>query len=434
MSDSNNKRTLSKEELEIHQALSQPDASGSQQVQVQEQPKDASLTIDQLANLIKNATAIGVREVMTTNASILGKRYRSSSPVASIGAESVDSDLPLHGLGNAADKETVPLLEVFGPDVNGVGHQEESSDSDIDDIPNRIPSHVPQKASASIGIGTNSDVEEPDADLPSNNPRLPASWNPKKKIMSWVGGAIDHEWSAEDRKNLKEKFHPIEDYDHFFNPVKMPPKLYKSTKSVFTKKNDYLLNRAEIEKELYYASDELCTSSRPLIEALSLLDDLPNCKQIKNLIGQGLQGIFSANKRISKGRREVGRRFVRLDCAEALYSSAPSHRSLFGSASDAEAVKQAKETVKLDTSIVFVPKKRKFTSNKTFQGYSQPWKKFQNQNFQNQANKFQNNSNYNNNNYNNQKGKKWQQNQNQNQNKGKGRGRGTQKNSSNQKE
>ena len=89
MSDSNNKRTLSKEELEIHQALSQPDASGSQQqqVQVQEQPKDASLTIDQLANLIKNATAIGVREGMTTNAPILGKKQRSSSPVASIGAK-----------------------------------------------------------------------------------------------------------------------------------------------------------------------------------------------------------------------------------------------------------------------------------------------------------------------------------------------------------
>ena len=47
MSDSNNKRTLSKEELEIHQALSQPAASGSQQVQVQEDPKDTSLTLDE---------------------------------------------------------------------------------------------------------------------------------------------------------------------------------------------------------------------------------------------------------------------------------------------------------------------------------------------------------------------------------------------------
>ena len=186
MSDSNKRRTLSKEELEIHQALSQP-VSGSQQVH--EDPKDTSITIDELMNLVKNASALGVQEGIANNASILGKRHksnspvaplgkrhRSSSPVASIGAESVDSDLPAHGLGSARE-ETVPLLEVFGTDVNGSVGQEESSDSDPnfeddddDDIPNRIPPHVPQKASASVGVGTYNEEEEPDADLPSNNP------------------------------------------------------------------------------------------------------------------------------------------------------------------------------------------------------------------------------------------------------------------------
>ena len=72
MSDSNKRRTLSKEELEIHQALSQP-ASGSQQ-QVQEDPKDTSFSIDELTNLIKNATAKGVQEGIATNVSIQGKR------------------------------------------------------------------------------------------------------------------------------------------------------------------------------------------------------------------------------------------------------------------------------------------------------------------------------------------------------------------------
>ena len=99
--------------------------------------------------------------------------------------------------------------------------------------------------------------------------------------------------------------------------------------------------------------------------------------------------------------------------------------------SDAEAVKQAKETVKLDDSIVYVPKKKFRSSNKAFQGYSnQPWKKFQNQSYQNQSNNYQNYNNNYNSNYNNKKGKKW----NQNQNKEKGRERGTQKNSSNQKD
>ena len=444
-----NRRSLNREELEIHQALSP--ASGSQQqpeqqTEVPSASNETTLTVDQLAMLIKSATAIGVKEGLaksSPNRENVRKRQRSNSPAASIGAKSVDSDLPTHGLG-VAQEETVTLKEVFGPNVNAdnpVTDLEESDESDENldnnnNFPNRMTPHDSKKVMTSIGIGTNSDeLGEPDADLPSNNPRLPASWNPKKKIMSWVGGAIEHEWSAEDRKSLKEKFHPTEDYDHLFNPVKMPKKLFKSLKALSTKKNDYLLNRGEIEKDLYYASDDLCTSTRPLIEALSLLDDIPNCKEVKHLIGQGLQGIFSANKRISKGRREVGRRFVRLDCADALFSSSPSHRSLFGSLSDAEAVKLAKETVKLDDSIVYAPKKKfRFTDNKGFQRYSnQPWKKFQKQNYQYQSNNFQNNnnSNYSNNNQNNQKRKRWNQNQNQN---GKGRGKGTQKNSSNQKD
>ena len=103
--------------------------------------------------------------------------------------------------------------------------------------------------------------------------------------------------------------------------------------------------------------------------------------------------------------------------------------------SNAEAVKQAKETAKLDESLVSIPKKKYYPANKFFQKSSiQPWKRFQNPNFQNQYQNYNNNNNSNYSNYNNQKGKKWGQNQNQNQNKGKGRGRGTQKNSSNQKD
>ena len=67
MSGSNNRRTLTKDELEIHQTLSP--ASGSQQ-EAQEAPKDATLTIDELATLIKNATATGVLKGMVKNSSI----------------------------------------------------------------------------------------------------------------------------------------------------------------------------------------------------------------------------------------------------------------------------------------------------------------------------------------------------------------------------
>ena len=113
-----------------------------------------------------------------------------------------------------------------------------------------------------------------------------------------------------------------------------------------------------MEKNLYNASSDLCAGLRPLIEAVSLLDDRGDCKDIKFLIGQGIQSALSANVRISRSRREVGRRFVRLDCAEALYSVSPPS-SLFGGTSLSEAVKQAKETTKLDESLVYVPPQKK---------------------------------------------------------------------------
>ena len=98
--------------MEIHQTLS-PD-SGSQQ-QAQEAPKDDTLTIDELANLIKSASAIGVREGMTINTPIhenVRKRQRSNSPATSIGADSDHSDLPSRGSGDAHE-ETVPLKKGF---------------------------------------------------------------------------------------------------------------------------------------------------------------------------------------------------------------------------------------------------------------------------------------------------------------------------------
>ena len=131
-----NKRSLNREELEIHQALSP--ASGSQQTEQQTEASSASndttkskketLTVDQLAMLIKSATAIGVKEGLaksSPNRENVRKRQRSNSPAAqrsnspaaSIGAKSVDSDLPPHGLG-VAHEETVTLKEVFGPNVN----------------------------------------------------------------------------------------------------------------------------------------------------------------------------------------------------------------------------------------------------------------------------------------------------------------------------
>ena len=132
---STNKRTMNREELEIHQALSP--ASGSHMVSgednKQETSSQAALSIDELTNLIKNATKMGVEEglskVPKSTSKNINKRPRSSSPA--LHKDSIDSDLPHYGSGDAHEK-TVPSLEVFGPDVNVVKDLEEDSEDNSD--------------------------------------------------------------------------------------------------------------------------------------------------------------------------------------------------------------------------------------------------------------------------------------------------------------
>ena len=53
--------------------------------------------------------------------------------------------------------------------------------------------------------------EGPDPDLPSVHPRPPTNWMPKKKVLNWLAGAVDSEWSADDRKKVVEKFQAAEE-------------------------------------------------------------------------------------------------------------------------------------------------------------------------------------------------------------------------------
>ena len=95
--------------------------------------------------------------------------------------------------------------------------------------------------------------------------------------------------------------------------------------------------------------------------------------QRKNLF----TGIFSANIRISRGRREVSHKCVKLDCANALYNVSPTHKSLFGNSSDLEAVKAAKEVAKSDDTFVYKPAYKKPFRAPYNQGFlSQPQDQF----------------------------------------------------------
>ena len=382
--DKHNKgqRTLSREELEINEILSSP-TSGSQNSEKinpaqpsktsKEVPPTKVLSMEDLSSLITESVVRGVQAVANAPNSILGKRtahQREFSNKISFPMSQADSDLP--GV-DTVRKGTAPPVEVFGSDINE--NSSESSDEEDQEqelgstVPrNRNPSpleNIPAQSSGDSFIKSKKETsspdkeEKPDVDLPSGNSRLPASWYPKSKVLAWLEKIADNEWTAEDRKKILDQFHPLEKFDQLLSPVKMPKKLYKSVNSVHTKKKDYLFNRGAAEKELFNASSDLCASLRPLIEAISQLDDIPGSASVKNLIGNGVLGIVSANLRVSRGRREISRRCVRLDLAEALFSNSPNHKSLFGGNSNMEAIKAAKEAAKVDDSFVFKPAKIK---------------------------------------------------------------------------
>ena len=392
---SNGRRVLSQEELEIHSILD-PNPVPQREVEdtlVSDQPK--VLNAEALDNLIQEAISKGIRTgIRQAQIQPLGEVIElipqvpnQPVPVDTGRAQSVDQDLPNMGMNNV--REDMASHVIFGENVNEEPITDDYEEEDVDDDPYFPPGQNPPNNEVPTPLvpihnqypeDTNITPNEPDSDLPAVFPRPPSNWHPKKKIMVWLESAADKEWTPIERKELKEKFNPIEEYDPLLLPVNMPSKMHKALKSKATKRKDFLLNRELAEKNLFYASSDLCTAIRPLTEAISKLDDTPGCSDIKNLIGLGLRGIFSANIGISKTRRELGRKFVRLDCADSLFSVAPTHLSLFGNSSVPEAVKQAKEATKADDTLVFNPKKKfrpSYPSNRGFQ-----YQNYQHQNFQ----------------------------------------------------
>ena len=410
--------------------------------------KSNIIALSDFTSIMKDVMVTGIKEgfaYFRPDLSRAPKRKRSVTPVVPRQDDhEIDEDMPEVdevGMDAVQLEDTASRLEIFGDDVNEYDSEDEYYDEDHDDdhdIDNPVHSYVTVKDSStssrnppqviippnveqsSSSIPPTDSTDEPDPDLPSLLPRLPSNWHPKSKITNFLKAAANNEWTKDQRQKIIEKYHTNEEFDSYLLPVKMPTKLYKSLKSPAAKKKDYLFNRQEAEKHLYNANYDLCTALRPLIEAISQLSDVPNCGFIKNLLGHTIMGILSANIKISRGRREVSRRFVRLDWAEALYSKAPSNVSLFGGASLDEAVKAAKESSKTDDSLVYIPKKPYRPSYSYFKDFQYPFRSQnrggKNQGYQQSYQKY-NNNNYNYNNTNNKsKG--------QSQNRGRGRGRG----------
>ena len=117
------------------------------------------------------------------------------------------------------------------------------------------------------------------------------------------------------------------------------------------------------------------------MEVISSTKDDPNRARDHFLLGQVFHGLASATVKLSRGRRELARRFVPLTNAPALFRTKPSHRSIFGGDSTQSAVDQAVKDSKQDKSLVFIPNKKQKTMPFRSPGFSgkgvQSYQKFQ---------------------------------------------------------
>ena len=104
----------------------------------------------------------------------------------------------------------------------------------------------------------------------------------------------------------------------------------------------------------------------------------------RTLLARVFQCMSSSAVHLSRGRRELGRRFVNLTNAEALFNKAPSHYTFFGGSSVDSAVTQAVSDSKINKDLIVMPKKRRFIptrsmhpGGKSFYNYNSSQRGFQ---------------------------------------------------------
>ena len=85
----------------------------------------------------------------------------------------------------------------------------------------------------------------------------------------------------------------------------------------------------------------------------------PSQDSNRNLLARVFQLMASSASHITRGRRELGRRWVNFDNMEALYKTKPSHYTFFGDTTADEAVSKAVAESKVNKDLLFIPKKRK---------------------------------------------------------------------------
>ena len=247
--------------------------------------------------------------------------------------------------------------KMFGVDINENPHHT-TTVADIHCPPFISSNSVDPNPPASVAHP----LISPDKSLPPViSTRAPTNWYPDPQVMAWASEMVDQsEWTSADRDIIKKQFSPDSEFDHIFSAVMPPTGMLSAIQSPEMKKKDFLFRRAETEEFLLEANKDLVCGFRPMIEVLSNLKDDPSQEGNRILLARVFQCMASSAIHISRGRRELGRRFVNFANMEALYRSKPSHYTFFGDSSVDTAVTKAVAESKINKDLIVMPKKRKY--------------------------------------------------------------------------
>ena len=203
-----------------------------------------------------------------------------------------------------------------------------------------------------------------DSQLPPPGSAAPPNFFADPGVLAWAERVLDSvAWSAEDRKNLKSQFVPEPEHAHLFEPVSMPQEILDAMKHKSVTDSDYPFHRYAAELQFYKANGDLAAGFAPLLHVISNMTGIEGLEHDRYVLGNVFHSMAATVDKISRGRRELARRFVPLENAPSLLKSKPTHSSIFGSTSTQAAVDEASKAARQNRGLVYRPK----TSKKPFQ-------------------------------------------------------------------
>ena len=266
-------------------------------------------------------------------------------------------------------------------------------------IPNPVAPAVPVPAPVAPAMATpaSAPVPLPDPSLPLPSSRPPTNWGPDPPVLVWLERTLDTcKWTQKERDDVDKKYCPDQSADHLFTAVRQPQDILNLMQCPDLPDKEYRFKRAEAEQHLYNANKDLTCGLKPLTDIISAMKD-QGLDQYRLPLVTVVQSIASSINNISKGRRELSRRFVLRDSTPSLYNSEPTHNCIFGFNSLKQAVDNTVEIKKVNKDLVYVPpppppKKRQFfhIPSHGIRQHGRYYKRYQFNKFNNYKGKFGN--------------------------------------------